>query len=87
MRRRDFIAGAAGAAFIAGAANAVQNTPPVIGVLWHAGSPSDEQPYFDALVRGFRELGYTEVRTSGSNIDFQTKIRSDFAAWQESWLH
>ncbi|MGA7995259.1 MAG: ABC transporter substrate binding protein [Bradyrhizobium sp.] len=73
MRRRDFIAGVAGAALVAGAASAAQNTPAVIGVLWHAGSPSDEQPYFDALVRGFRDLGYTE----GQNIRFEHRFPNE----------
>lgn len=73
MRRRDFITGVAGAALVAGAANAVQNIPAVIGVLWHAGSPSDEQPYFDALVRGFRDLGYAE----GQNIRFEHRFPNE----------
>jgi hypothetical protein len=38
----------------------------VIGVLWHAGSPDKEQPFFDALLKGFNDLGYVE----GQNIRF-----------------
>jgi putative ABC transport system substrate-binding protein len=30
---------------------------PMIGVLWHAGSPDEEQPFFDALKNGFSESG------------------------------
>ena len=73
MRRRDFITALAGAALVAGPANAVQNTPTVIGVLWHAGSPGDEQPYFDALARGFRDLGYTE----GQNVRFEHRFPNE----------
>jgi putative tryptophan/tyrosine transport system substrate-binding protein len=35
---------------------------PKIGVLWHAGSATAEAPFFDALVEGFRDLGYVEGR-------------------------
>jgi putative tryptophan/tyrosine transport system substrate-binding protein len=73
MRRRDFITGVAGAALVGGAASAVQSTPAVIGVLWHAGSPGDEQPYFDALVRGFRDLGYAE----GQSIRFEHRFPNE----------
>jgi putative tryptophan/tyrosine transport system substrate-binding protein len=73
MRRRDFITGLSGAAFVSGAAYADQNAPAIIGVLWHAGSPIDEQPYFDVLVRGFRGLGYTE----GRNIRFEHRFPNE----------
>lgn len=72
MRRRDFITGLA-AAFAAGTANAAQNSPPVVGVLWHAGNQSDEQPYFGALVRGFQDLGYAD----GRNIRFEHRFPNE----------
>jgi putative ABC transport system substrate-binding protein len=33
---------------------------PTVGVLWHAGSPDEEQPFFGALQKGFSDLGYVE---------------------------
>ena len=72
MRRREFITGLAGAALMAGTTRAA-STPPVVGVLWHAGSANDEQPYFDALARGFRELGYGE----GQNIRFEHRFPNE----------
>jgi hypothetical protein len=36
---------------------------PTVGVLRHAGNAGEEQPYFDALTRGFKDLGYVEGRT------------------------
>ena len=46
---------------------------PTIGVLWHAGSPSEEQPYFDALIQGFKKLGYVE----GRNISFEHRFPNE----------
>ena len=37
---------------------------PRVGILWHAASASEEGPYFDALIQGFKELGYVD----GQNI-------------------
>ncbi|HLG85242.1 MAG TPA: ABC transporter substrate-binding protein [Bradyrhizobium sp.] len=63
MRRRAFMMGLAGALLAARDASGAQERVPVIGVLWHAGSPEAEQPYFDALVRGFHDLGYVDGKT------------------------
>jgi len=46
---------------------------PTVGVLWHAGGPSEEQPYFDALVQGFKDLGYIE----GQNIKFEHRFPNE----------
>jgi len=46
---------------------------PVIGVLWHAGSPEEEQPFFDALNRGFSDLGYIE----GQNIRLEHRFPNE----------
>ena len=35
---------------------------PRIGILWHAGNAAEEAPYFEALIEGFRELGYADGR-------------------------
>jgi ABC-type uncharacterized transport system substrate-binding protein len=36
---------------------------PRVAVLWHAASEEEEGPYFEAVQRGFRDLGYIEGRT------------------------
>jgi len=46
---------------------------PTVGVLWHAGSADEEQPYFDALIRGFKDLGYVE----GHNIRFEHRFPNE----------
>jgi putative ABC transport system substrate-binding protein len=46
---------------------------PVIGVLWHAGSPDEEQPFFDALQKGFNDLGYVE----GQNIRLEHRFPNE----------
>jgi putative ABC transport system substrate-binding protein len=75
MRRREFIGGlaatATGLPLTALAQRAGQI--PTIGVLWHAGNPSEEQPYFDALIQGFKELGYVE----GINIRFEHRFPNE----------
>jgi putative tryptophan/tyrosine transport system substrate-binding protein len=37
---------------------------PKVGYIWHAGSPKEEYPYYDAVIEGFRKLGYV----NGANI-------------------
>jgi putative tryptophan/tyrosine transport system substrate-binding protein len=73
MRRREFMMGLAGAAFATRDVSAAQAHIPVIGVLWHAGSPEAEQPYFDALMRGFRDLDYVE----GRNVKFEHRFPNE----------
>ena len=74
MRRRQFIAGLGGAVALPLAARAQPaGRIPSIGVLWHAASPSEEQPYFDALLQGFKELGYVE----GRNIKFEHRFPNE----------
>jgi putative ABC transport system substrate-binding protein len=46
---------------------------PTIGVLWHAGGPQEEQPYYDALVQGFRDIGYVE----GRNVRFEHRFPNE----------
>jgi hypothetical protein len=36
---------------------------PTIGVLWHAGSADQEEPYFGALRQGLEGLGYVDGRS------------------------
>ena len=63
MRRRAFITllGSAAAAWpLAALAQQSSNKIPVVGVLWHSGSAEEDQVYFDALLKAFRDLGYVE---------------------------
>ena len=46
---------------------------PTIGVLWHAGSANEEQPFFDALRKSFADLGYVE----GQNIILEHRSPSE----------
>jgi len=78
MRRRDFIKIVCGATVGASVhwlpAFAQQRAGiPTIGVLWHAGNADEEQPYFDALISGFRDLGYVE----GRNIRFEHRFPNE----------
>jgi putative tryptophan/tyrosine transport system substrate-binding protein len=66
MRRREFIAlvGRTALAWpLAARAQQVRKMPKV-GYLWHAGNEKEEYPYYDAVVEGFRKLGYV----NGTNI-------------------
>jgi putative tryptophan/tyrosine transport system substrate-binding protein len=59
MRRRDFLAVAAGAAVASPVRSWAQRTTiPRVGVLWHAGDADGEWPYYGCLLDGFAELGY-----------------------------
>jgi putative ABC transport system substrate-binding protein len=61
MRRREFIAGLAGAAAFPLAADAQQTKEiPKVGVLWHASDAEGEWPYYGCLLEGFEELGYSQ---------------------------
>jgi ABC-type uncharacterized transport system substrate-binding protein len=61
MRRREFIAGLAGAASWPVAARAQQPTMPVIGVV-NAVSAMEWRPYMDGFHRGLGEEGFVEGR-------------------------
>jgi putative tryptophan/tyrosine transport system substrate-binding protein len=74
MRRRDFIKAIASST--AWPLHAQAQSPaqiPTVGVLWHAASAQEEQPYFDALIQGFKELGYVE----GRNIRFEHRFPNE----------
>ncbi len=63
MERRHFLKLVAAA--LAGAPTAAlsQNAKiPTVAYLWHAGNPSEESPYYEALLEGFARLGYVEGR-------------------------
>lgn len=47
-----------------------------VGILWHAGTPEEEEVMFRPLVEGLRELGYVE----GRNLVFdQTYVNEDYS--------
>ena len=46
---------------------------PTVGVLWHAGSREEEGKYFDALLEGFRDLGYVD----GQNIALEHRYPNE----------
>jgi putative ABC transport system substrate-binding protein len=74
LRRRELIAllGGGMAWPLPGRAREAAKVP-TIGVLWHAGSPDEEQPFFDALKKGFSELGYVE----GQNIRLEHRFPNE----------
>src|SRR5262249_21322606 len=44
-----------------------------VGYLWHAGSPQEEVPYFEALLEGFARLGYVD----GRNIKLEHRFPNE----------
>src|SRR5262249_8232426 len=72
--RRKFLALLGGAAAWPLAARAQQGGKiPTVGYLWHAGSPREEVPYFDALLEGFARLGYVD----GRNIKLEHRFPNE----------
>lgn len=65
MRRRDFITligGAAASWPLVARAQQLQKIP-TVGVLWHAGSADQEEPYYTAMLQGFDTVGYKVGQT------------------------
>src|SRR5262249_28959413 len=64
IARRKFLAtlGGAAAAWPLVARAQQGGKIPIVGYLWHAGSPQEEVPYFEALLEGFAKLGYVDGR-------------------------
>lgn len=74
MKRRDFMAVAAGAIVsLPTRARAQAHNLARIGVLWHAGSADEEGPYYRGLLQGFRDLGYND----GQNILFEHRFPNE----------
>lgn len=64
MQRRQFIKLLGGATAWPFAAHAQQpNKIPKVGYLWHTASAANDEPYFTAVVEGFKKLGYVDRRT------------------------
>jgi len=74
MNRREFITllGGATAGPVVARAQQAEKVP-TIGVLWHGGGAEEEAPYFNAVIEGFRGLGYVE----GRNIRFEHRFPND----------
>jgi putative ABC transport system substrate-binding protein len=83
MKRRDFIKflGGTAAPFVSPFGTRAQQAPnkiPVVGVLWHAGSAEEEGAYFEAVVQGFRALGYIDGRNVILEHRFPNEIPEHF---------
>ncbi len=75
MERRDFITLLGGAAVSYPLAIQAQQPRKVrrIGVLWHAGSPQEEDVYLRVLTKAFNDLGYVE----GKNIELEHRFPAE----------
>jgi putative ABC transport system substrate-binding protein len=74
IERRKFLATLGGAAAWPLVARAQQGGKiPTVGYLWHAGSPQEEAPYFEALLEGFARLGYV----NGRNIKLEHRFPNE----------
>jgi putative ABC transport system substrate-binding protein len=87
MRRREFVTFlGAGTAISVGAAwplsaNAQQRgRTPRVGVLWHAGSAEEEEPYLIALRQALNGLGYIDGRTVTLEQRFPNEQPDRFAS-------
>ena len=75
IRRRELIATLGGAIAAWPLAARAQQPGKLahIGVLWHAGSSQEEQPYYSTLLDWFRRLGYVE----GRNMAFEHRFPNE----------
>jgi hypothetical protein len=67
------LGGTAAAWPIAAHAQQSPNKIPVVGVLWHAGSPEEEDVYLSVLVKALNDLGYVE----GKNIHLDHRFPAE----------
>jgi putative ABC transport system substrate-binding protein len=65
MRRREFLAFAAGAMALSPVASHAQRKTaiPRVGVLWHAGSAEEEDVYLSVVQKAFSDLGYVDGKS------------------------
>src|SRR5262249_17072463 len=75
VNRRGFITllGGAAAPWPLAARAQQSGKIPTVGYLWHAGSPQEEVPYFEALLEGFARLGYVD----GRNIKLEHRFPNE----------
>jgi hypothetical protein len=76
LKRREFIGllgGVAAAWPMAAHAQRSPSTPPIVGILWHAGSAEEEDVYLSVLRKAFHDLGYIE----GKNIRLEHRFPAE----------
>jgi putative tryptophan/tyrosine transport system substrate-binding protein len=74
MKRREFIGLVGGAAAWPVVARAQQPSKiPVVGVIWHAASEKEEDPWFGYFRKAFADLGYVP----GKNIIFEDRYAAE----------
>ena len=73
MRRRQFLAVVGGAAAAWPLRARAQRRIKKVGILWHAGSAQEEMPYFGALHKALKDLGYVE----GQTIDVEDRFPNE----------
>jgi putative ABC transport system substrate-binding protein len=78
MKRRELLTALGGAMVWPLAAHAQQPKQqprkiPRVGVLWHAGSPEEEDVYLRVLTKAFNDLGYIE----GKTIDLEHRFPAE----------
>jgi putative ABC transport system substrate-binding protein len=82
MKRREFIAGLAGATAWPLVARAQESRRlPRVGVLWHAGSAEEEAIYLGALLEGLKGLGYIDSKTIVLEHRFPNEIPDRFISF------
>jgi putative ABC transport system substrate-binding protein len=79
MRRREVLAGVESALLLPISGHAQQGAAAArIGVLWHAGSAEEEGSNFQALIKGFNDLGYNEGRNLTLEHRFPNELPERF---------
>jgi len=73
IRRRELIGALVGTAMWPLAVRAQPGKFARVGILWHAGSSQEEQPYYSTLLEAFRRLGYVE----GRNVAFEHRFPNE----------
>ena len=82
MRRREFITlvgGAAAAWPLTSRAQQLSKVPRV-GYLWHTAKAVDDEPYFTAVIEGFKRLGYVDGRNIILEHRFPNELPERFRA-------
>jgi putative ABC transport system substrate-binding protein len=79
IKRRDVFSGLLVASVAPLAARGQQiGKVPTIGVLWHAGSPEEEEPFYTAMLEGFRDLGYVDGQNLRLEHRFPNEVPEQF---------
>src|ERR1700730_10086102 len=73
IRRRELIGALVGTAMWPLAVRAHPGKFARVGILWHADSSQEEQPYYSTLLEAFRSLGYVE----GRNVAFEHRFPNE----------